>query len=128
MAAGRRESTPDPHPRAIHNSGVLSYPRGKNINPRRIDNRSHTKKIHMQYKIEIKPLAIKDGKKIPKGDLVKIFKKIEDLKDDLKGNVKHLTNFTPEYRLRVGDYRVLFEIHEQVITIYRIKHRKNAYK
>ncbi len=82
----------------------------------------------MQYKIEIKPLAIKDGKKIPKGDLVKIFKKIEDLKDDLKGNVKHLTNFTPEYRLRVGDYRVLFEIHEQVITIYRIKHRKNAYK
>jgi len=25
------------------------------------------------------------------------------------------TNFTPEYRLRVGDYRVLFELQEQTV-------------
>ena len=82
----------------------------------------------MQYNIEIKPQAIKDGKKIPKRDLVKIFAKIDELKDNLKGDVKHLTNFSPEYRLRVGNYRVLFEIKEQTIMIYRIKHRKNVYK
>ncbi|MDM3847075.1 MAG: type II toxin-antitoxin system RelE/ParE family toxin [Aphanizomenon gracile PMC638.10] len=34
-----------------------------------------------------------------------------------------LTNFTPEYRLRVGDYRVLFELEEQTIIVYRVKHR-----
>ena len=28
----------------------------------------------------------------------------------MQGNVKRLTNFTPEYRLRVGNYRILFEI------------------
>ena len=32
----------------------------------------------------------------------------------LKGDVKRLTNFTQEYRLRVGDYRILFEIAESV--------------
>ncbi|MBM4066480.1 MAG: hypothetical protein FJ266_12705 [Planctomycetes bacterium] len=39
-----------------------------------------------------------------------------------------LTNFTPEYRLRIGDYRILFEIEGQEIIIHRIKHRKEAYK
>jgi len=39
-----------------------------------------------------------------------------------------LTNFTPEYRLRVGNYRVLFEIETDVVMIYRIKHRREAYK
>ena len=41
--------------------------------------------------------------------------------------MKRLTNYTPEYRLRVGDYRVLFEIEEDALVIYRVKHRKDAY-
>jgi mRNA interferase RelE/StbE len=50
------------------------------------------------------------------------------MQDNLQGDVKHLTNFTPEYRLRIGDYRVLFEIEEQTIMIYRVKHRSKAYE
>jgi len=50
------------------------------------------------------------------------------LKTDLTGDVKKLTNFTPEYRLRVGNYRILFEIENNKIIIYRIIHRKDAYK
>ncbi|MGB3402466.1 MAG: type II toxin-antitoxin system RelE/ParE family toxin [Microcoleaceae cyanobacterium] len=50
------------------------------------------------------------------------------MQDNLQGDVKRLTNFTPEYRLRVGDYRILFEIEDQVIMIYRVKHRRNAYQ
>ena len=46
----------------------------------------------------------------------------------VKGDVKHLTNYSPEYRLRVGEYRVLFEIEENVVIIYRIRHRKSSYK
>jgi mRNA interferase RelE/StbE len=57
----------------------------------------------MQYEIQIKPQAIKDGKRIPKKELRKIFAKIDALKDGLQGNVRRLTNFTPEYRLRVGN-------------------------
>ncbi|MBC6423092.1 MAG: type II toxin-antitoxin system RelE/ParE family toxin [Hormoscilla sp. SP5CHS1] len=48
--------------------------------------------------------------------------KIEGLKDDLTA-----VNQLYEYRLRVGDYRVLFEIEEDVVVIYRIKHRSKAY-
>ena len=44
------------------------------------------------------------------------------------GNVKKLTHFTPEYRLRVADYRVLFEVEGQKVIVYRVKHRKDAYR
>jgi mRNA interferase RelE/StbE len=82
----------------------------------------------MDYEIRFKPKSLKDGKKIPKNDLGNIFDKIEYMKIGLRGDVKRLTNFTPEYRLRVGNFRVLFEIEDKEIVIYRIVHRKDAYK
>ncbi len=82
----------------------------------------------MLYKIKFKPQALKDGRKIPKKDLERIFEKIEALKENMSGDVKHLTNTEPEYRLRVGDYRVLFEVEGEVIIVYRIRHRKNIYR
>ena len=48
--------------------------------------------------------------------------------NNLAGDVKRLTNFTPEYRLRVGDYRVLFEVDGDKLIMYRILHRKDAYR
>ncbi len=82
----------------------------------------------MQYEIRFKPRALKDGKKIPKRELDRIFEKVEALQDDLTGDVKHLTDFHPEYRLRVGDYRVLFEVEGNQVVIYRIRHRKDVYR
>jgi mRNA interferase RelE/StbE len=82
----------------------------------------------MRYKVELKPQAVKDGKKIPKQQLRRIFEKIDLLQNDLTGDVKRLTDFTPEYRLRVGVYRILFELVNETIVIYRIRHRKDAYK
>lgn len=57
----------------------------------------------------------------------RVLSKIELMQNNLAGDVKRLTNYTPEYRLRVGDYRVLFEIEGDVLVIYRVKHRKDAY-
>ena len=57
----------------------------------------------------------------------RILGKIESMRNELAGDVKRLTDFTPEYRLRVGDYRVLFELQGNVEIIYRIKHRREAY-
>lgn len=82
----------------------------------------------MKYKIEFKPKALKDCRKIPKPQLRLIFEQIGKMSDELKGDVKRLTNFTPEYRLRVGDYRILFEIEEDRLIVYRIRHRKDTYK
>lgn len=82
----------------------------------------------MIYQIEFKQRAVKDLKSFPKEDVRRIIGKIEDLQNDLTGDVKKLTNFTPEYRLRVGDYRVLFEIENDKIVVYRIKHRREVYR
>ncbi|MBC8527706.1 MAG: type II toxin-antitoxin system RelE/ParE family toxin [Candidatus Cloacimonetes bacterium] len=80
----------------------------------------------MKYQIEFKPKALKDCKNIDKKILSIIFSKIEILSNNLQGDVKKLTDFTPEYRLRVGDYRILFETEKDKIIIYRVRHRKEV--
>ncbi len=82
----------------------------------------------MEYKILFKAKAIKDLEKISKYDAKKILARIKGMENDLQGDVKKLTNHTPEFRLRVGDWRVLFETEIDKIVIYRIKHRKDAYR
>ncbi|MEK7314001.1 MAG: type II toxin-antitoxin system RelE/ParE family toxin [Deltaproteobacteria bacterium] len=82
----------------------------------------------MKYCIELKERALRDLKNLSKKDAKRILEKIETLKDSLSGDVKRLTDFTPEYRLRVGNFRVLFEIEKGIVIIYCIKHRKESYR
>lgn len=82
----------------------------------------------MKYELELKPRAFKDLKPLPEAIKRRIIAKIERLQDDLAGDVKRLTEFTFEYRLRVGDYRVLFETEAEKVIVYRVLHRKDAYK
>jgi mRNA interferase RelE/StbE len=81
----------------------------------------------VKYEIEFKQRSVKDLKAVPAEDRRRIVARIEAMKNGLSGDVKRLTDFSPEYRLRVGDYRVLFEVEDEKILIYRIKHRKDAY-
>lgn len=80
------------------------------------------------YLVKLKPKAIKDLQGISKPEARKIAERMKNLEQGLVGDIKRLTNFTPEYRLRIGDYRILFEIEGQEIIVHRIKHRKEAYK
>jgi len=82
----------------------------------------------MQYDVQFKPRAVKDIERLPPRIQATILAGIDEMSNDLKGDVKRLTNFTPEYRLRVTDYRVLFEIEGKTIVIYRIRHRREAYR
>ena len=78
--------------------------------------------------VKLDDKAIKDLSKIDKNTAVKIFSKIENLKEFPQvSNLKKLTNFTPPYRLRVGDYRALFDVEDNVITVYRVRHRREVY-
>ena len=54
--------------------------------------------------------------------------KIARLSNDLAGDVKRLTKLSPSYRLRVGDWRVLFEIEGDMIVVHDVKHRSKAYE
>jgi mRNA interferase RelE/StbE len=58
----------------------------------------------------------------------RIVAKIDRMRNGLPGDVKWLKAFVPNYRLRVGDWRVLFEIDGQAIVIHEIKHRSEAYE
>lgn len=82
----------------------------------------------MKYDIQFKPKAVKDIKAISDRLQDRILAKIEIMSNDLSGDVKRLTNSTPEFRLRVGEYRVLFEIEGDAIVVYRIRHRREAYR
>lgn len=83
----------------------------------------------MKYTVGLKPRAKKDLHRIQKQDATRIANALEQLEDNLSGDVKRLTNYTPEYRLRVGSYRVLFEVeNEKGIVVYRIVHRRDAYR
>jgi len=82
----------------------------------------------LRYDIQFKPRAEKDIERLPSRIQAQVLARIEEMSNDLKGDVKRLTNFTPEYRLRVGDYRVLFEVEKETIVIYRIRHRREVYR
>ena len=81
----------------------------------------------MTYNAEFKPRAIRDLEDLSPEVRRRIIEKIEAMQQGLAGDVKRLTNFTPEYRLRVGDYRILFEIEGTRLIIYRVLHRRQAY-
>jgi len=82
----------------------------------------------MKYNVQFKPRAVKDIERLSSRIQFQIIKGIGAMSDDLTGDVKRLTNFTPEYRLRVGNYRVLFEIENKNIIVYRVRHRREVYR
>ena len=82
----------------------------------------------MTYSLDLKPKAEKDLRALPRAVQERVAEKLRALREDLQGDVKRLTQFVPSYRLRVGDYRVLFEIENEAVVVYRILHRREAYR
>lgn len=85
----------------------------------------------MQYSIEFRPAALKSLRRFPKRDLVRIKKKIEDLASDLPDpNTTRMKGDNAFHKVRSGDYRIIYEIHNDrlVILIVKVGHRKDVYK
>lgn len=82
----------------------------------------------MKYRIELKPKAEKDLKGLSPVNRGRAVERLRWLEDDLCGDVKRLSNHFPEYRMRVGDYRVLFEVAGDQVIVYRIFHRRESYR
>ncbi len=80
-------------------------------------------------KIELRKSAVKDLKSISEPFKTKLHEKILELQKfpDLQ-NIKKLTNFEPAYRLRVGDYRILFDVLDDSVVIGRVLHRQKSYE
>ena len=84
------------------------------------------------YQIKILPTAQKELASLPKAIRVRIGKKVDSLQTNpnpqgaklLKGKGREA------YRVRVGDYRILYQIQREILTILVIKigHRREVYR
>ena len=82
------------------------------------------------YKVRIKKSANKDLDALDDKTYLRIDRNIQSLRNDpFPRGVKKLTGEENRYRIRVGKYRILYEIDQKnkTIVIYRIKLRKTAY-
>jgi mRNA interferase RelE/StbE len=82
----------------------------------------------MRYELAIMKRAVRELADLDRETAARILAKIEFLREDLAGDVKRLTNRWPGYRLRVGDYRVLFAVVDHKIEVHRVLHRRDAYR
>lgn len=73
--------------------------------------------------------AITDVAHLDQGIARRVTQSIERFARTGVGNVKRLQGIDPpEFRLRIGDYRVRFHISSTTITVLRVRNRRDAYR
>ena len=85
----------------------------------------------MAYTVELKPAAVRDLKAIPERDRKRIKTRIDALAENPRPHgVKALQGGESYLRLRVGDYRILYTVLDQVllVVVIRIGNRREAYR
>jgi mRNA interferase RelE/StbE len=85
----------------------------------------------MSYEVIIPKPVKKQLDALPGDVQERILEKILSLVEDPRpSGIKKLKGFDSEYRIRVGDYRVRYEIDDKALTvlILHCQHRKDAYK
>ncbi len=82
------------------------------------------------YKIYFKESVEKDFRIIPKKDLQKILSRIEALAKDPKPPGHEKLTGQERYRIRQGQYRIIYSIHDEELTVWVVKvgHRKDVYR
>ncbi len=82
------------------------------------------------YEIFFRESVWKELKKVPRADLKKILSRIEQLGNDPRPvGCEKLTD-QELYRIRQGNYRIVYSIQDNMLTIWLVKvgHRKDAYR
>jgi len=80
-----------------------------------------------KYTLEFRPTPLKNLESFPKDLRRQIGHALDLLQRDLTGDVRKLKGHKFEYRLRVGSYRVRFELIGNHITVYDVGDRKDIY-
>ena len=84
----------------------------------------------MKYKVQIVHAAEKEMDKLPTAIHTRISRRILSLEDNPRPRgVKKLSG-REEYRLRIGDYRVLYTVDDKdsIVTIFAVGHRREVYR
>ncbi len=83
----------------------------------------------MIFQINYKRSVLKDLKKIDKNSVERIIREIESkLVNDPEIGEALAGQFKGMFKLRIGDWRVIYSIHQESVLILRIGPRHSVYK
>jgi len=85
----------------------------------------------LKYTVELKKSAAKALRKLPQPIQKRIVDKLSEIENSLPPSAEtKLKGNNPFHRIRVGDYRIIYEIQNDILVILVIKigHRKDIYK
>jgi mRNA interferase RelE/StbE len=83
------------------------------------------------YRIEFTRAALRQLSKLQRRDAARVLSAIEALASDPRPiGVKKLVGEDNAWRIRIGDHRVIYEIHDGrlLVVVFRVGHRKDVYE
>ena len=83
------------------------------------------------YSLVFKPSVEKDIRRLPSSMTSRIMERIGTLRSTpFPPSAGKLSGAEKLYRLRVGDYRIIYEVDKnaRVVTIHYVRHRRDAYR
>jgi mRNA interferase RelE/StbE len=84
-----------------------------------------------RYAIQVKPAFEKDFDALPKDVQRRVTAKIDTLASNPRpSGVEKLAGAEALYRVRIGDYRIVYEIRDAVLIVLlvRVRHRREVYR
>jgi mRNA interferase RelE/StbE len=83
-----------------------------------------------RYSIVFKQSVAKDLRPIPNKDVQRILDRIDSLADDPRPAGAEKLSSDEKYRIRQGNYRILYTIEDDIITVTIVKvgHRRDVYR
>jgi mRNA interferase RelE/StbE len=85
----------------------------------------------MTWRVVLTPTAVRERSRLEAPVRRRVDEALQALKDEPRpGAARKLVGRRHDWRLRIGDHRVLYEVDDRdhIITIWRIAHRRDAYR
>lgn len=84
----------------------------------------------MSYRVEVLPAAVREIRKLPPEAKRRVQAVIELLSENPRPPAATKLTARPEWRVRTGDYRVLYRIDDDILTIVVVRagHRRDVYE
>jgi mRNA-degrading endonuclease RelE of RelBE toxin-antitoxin system len=82
----------------------------------------------MTYRLVLDDAALEKLRGLSREVRCNIGYRLEMLQNSFQGDIKKLEGDNRRYRLRAGHHRILFRLDGNVIHVYAVKQRKEAYE
>lgn len=83
-----------------------------------------------RYELRLRPSVARDVRGIPTADVRRILARIEALRDDPRPPGSEKLSAQERYRVRQGDYRILYAIDDatSIVEVVKVGHRRDVYR